>query len=104
MLQTGVFSRKETERIIRYACETASDLGKTLTSISKANALNYSMVFWDRVFEEVSQEYPHVETASYLVDAAALTPDLGGTSSTIEVGDAIVELIESNYVSRRISS
>ena len=103
VLQTGVFSRKGTERIIRYAFETASDLGKTLTSISKANALNYSMVFWDQVFEEVSQEYPHVETASYLVDAAALTPDVGGTFSTIEVGDAVVELIESKYVSRRIS-
>ncbi|PID20175.1 tartrate dehydrogenase, partial [Sporosarcina sp. P3] len=72
VLQTGVFSRKGTERIIRYAFETASALGKTLTSISKANALNYSMVFWDQVFEEVSQEYPHVETASYLVDAAAM--------------------------------
>lgn len=72
VLQTGVFSRKGTERIIRYAFETASGLGKTLTSISKANALNYSMVFWDQVFEEVSLEYPHVETASYLVDAAAM--------------------------------
>lgn len=30
------------------------------------------MVFWDQVFEEVSREYPEVETASYLVDAAAM--------------------------------
>ncbi|SDM73541.1 tartrate dehydrogenase/decarboxylase / D-malate dehydrogenase [Fictibacillus solisalsi] len=72
VLQNSVFSRKGTERIIRYAFERAKKDGKSLTSISKANALNYSMVFWDQVFEEVSAEYPEVETASYLVDAAAM--------------------------------
>ncbi|GIN90002.1 tartrate dehydrogenase [Siminovitchia terrae] len=72
VLQTGVFSRKGTERIIRYAFETAKEAGKTVTSISKANALNYSMVFWDEVFEEVSKEYPEIQTYSYLVDAAAM--------------------------------
>ncbi|GAA3333189.1 hypothetical protein GCM10020331_096280 [Ectobacillus funiculus] len=39
------FSRKGTERIIRYAYETARHMNKSLTSISKGNALNYSMVF-----------------------------------------------------------
>ncbi|MBI0581054.1 tartrate dehydrogenase [Neobacillus cucumis] len=72
VLQTGVFSRKGTERVIRYAFETARKEGKSLTSISKGNALNYSMVFWDQIFEEVSREYPGVKTASYLVDAAAM--------------------------------
>jgi tartrate dehydrogenase/decarboxylase/D-malate dehydrogenase len=72
VLQNGVFSRKGTERIIRYAFETAKKEGKSLTSISKGNALNYSMVFWDQIFEEVSTEYPEVKTASYLVDAAAM--------------------------------
>ncbi|WP_100397783.1 tartrate dehydrogenase [Bacillus sp. FJAT-44742] len=72
VLQTGVFSRKGTERIIRHAFEIAKESGKSLTSISKGNALNYSMVFWDEVFEEVSQDYPEVTTYSYLVDAAAM--------------------------------
>ena len=72
VLQTGVFSRKGTQRIIRYAYEEAARLGKTLTSISKGNALNYSMVFWDQVFEEIGKEYPQVETHSYLVDAASM--------------------------------
>src|SRR5690625_3662391 len=72
VLQTGVFSRKGTERIIRYAYEEARKQNKTLTSISKGNALNYSMVFWDEVFEDVGREYPDVETYSYLVDAASL--------------------------------
>lgn len=72
VLQTSVFSRKGTERVIRYAYDTARKLGKSLTSISKGNALNYSMVFWDQVFEEVGQEYPDVKTYSYLVDAACM--------------------------------
>mgnify|MGYP000635542915 FL=1 len=72
ILQTGVFSRKGVERVIRYAYEVAKKEGKTLSSISKANALNYSMVFWDEVFTEIGKEYPEVKTYSYLVDAAAM--------------------------------
>jgi tartrate dehydrogenase/decarboxylase / D-malate dehydrogenase len=72
VLQTGVFSRLGVERIIRYAFEEARKQGKSLTSVSKGNALNYSMVFWDQVFEEVAKEYPDVQTYSYLVDAAAI--------------------------------
>lgn len=72
VLQTGVFSRKGTERIIRYAYELARKEKRSLTSISKANALNYSMVFWDEVFTEIGKEYPDVKTYSYLVDAAAM--------------------------------
>ena len=72
VIQDGVFSRKGCERVIRYAYELAKAQGKTLTSISKANALNYSMVFWDQIFEEVGREYPEVKTYSYLVDAASM--------------------------------
>lgn len=72
VIQDGVFSRFGCERIIRYAYELARKEGKTLTSISKGNALNYSMVFWDQIFEEISSEYPDVKTASYLVDAASM--------------------------------
>lgn len=72
VLQEGVFSRHGCERIIRYAYELARKQGKTLTSVSKGNALNYSMVFWDQIFQEVGQEYPDVKTQSYLVDAASM--------------------------------
>ena len=72
VIQDGVFSRAGCERIMRYAYELARKEKKTLTSISKANALNYSMVFWDQIFKEVGQEYPDVETHSYLVDAASM--------------------------------
>ena len=72
VIQNGVFSRKGCERIIRYAYELAKKENKTLTSISKANALNYSMVFWDQIFAEVGKDYPEVKTYSYLVDAASM--------------------------------
>ena len=72
VIQNGVFSRHGCERIIRYAYELARSEGKTLTSISKGNALNYSMVFWDQIFREVGAEYPDVKTYSYLVDAASM--------------------------------
>ena len=72
VIQDGVFSRHGCERIIRYAFEVARQQKRSLTSISKANALNYSMVFWDQIFAEVSKEYPDVPTHSYLVDAASM--------------------------------
>lgn len=72
VIQDGVFSRHGCERVIRYAYELARKEKKTLTSISKGNALNYSMVFWDQIFAEVGKEYPDVETHSLLVDAAAM--------------------------------
>ena len=71
-LQTGVFSRKGCERIMRYAYELARREHKSLTSISKGNALGYSMVFWDEIFAELSKEYPDVETHKLLVDAASM--------------------------------
>ncbi len=72
VIQDGVFSRHGCERIIRYAFEVARAQKRSLTSISKANALNYSMVFWDQIFAEVAKEYPDVQTHSYLVDAASM--------------------------------
>ncbi len=72
VIQDSVFSRKGCERVIRYAYELARKEKKTLTSVSKGNALNYSMVFWDQVFAEIGKEYPDVETHSLLVDAASM--------------------------------
>ncbi len=72
VIQDGVFSRKGCERVIRYAYDLARKEGKTLTSISKGNALNYSMVFWDQILKEVGEDYPDVKTYSLLVDAASM--------------------------------
>ena len=71
-LQTSVFSRHGCERVIRYAYELARREKRSLTSISKGNALRYSMVFWDEIFAEIGKEYPDVEIHSLLVDAASM--------------------------------
>jgi len=72
VIQNGVFSRMGCERVMRYAFDLARKEKKSLTSVSKGNALNYSMVFWDQIFRELSIEYPDVETHTVLVDAASM--------------------------------
>lgn len=69
--QIGVFTRKGCERIMRYAFELGRKKGWSVTSVSKGNALNYSMVLWDQIFHEMAARYPDVSTQEYLVDAAA---------------------------------
>ncbi len=71
-VQESVYTRKGTERIIRYAFDQARHRPrKRLASVTKSNAMQYGMVMWDEIFAEVAREYPDVQTAKYLVDAAA---------------------------------
>jgi len=63
-LQTSVFSRRGTERVVRWAFELARREGRTVTQ--------YSGVLWDEVFDEVAAGYPDVEPHRLLVDAAAM--------------------------------
>jgi tartrate dehydrogenase/decarboxylase / D-malate dehydrogenase len=71
-LQTAVFSRRGVERAIRWSFELARREGRSVTSVSKGNALQYSGVLWDEVFAVVRAEYPDVEARELLVDAAAM--------------------------------
>jgi tartrate dehydrogenase/decarboxylase / D-malate dehydrogenase len=71
-LQTAVFSRRGVERAIRWSFELARREGRSVTSVSKGNALQYSGVLWDEVFAGVRAEYPDVEASELLVDAAAM--------------------------------
>jgi len=73
-IQTSVFTRRGVERIVRYAFELARKRNrkKRVASITKSNAQGFSMVLWDRTFQEVAAEYPDIETESLLVDAAAM--------------------------------
>lgn len=72
VIQNAVFSRLNTERTMRYAFELAERENKKLTNISKGNALNYSMVFWDSIFEKLKAEFPSVQTETLMVDAASM--------------------------------
>ena len=71
--QGSVNTRKGAERCIRYAFELArSRTRKHLTLVHKTNVLTFSGDLWDRTFQEVSSEYPDVETAYNHIDAACI--------------------------------
>jgi len=74
VMQTNVFTRRGTERIIRAAFEHCVKRNKKnlVTSVTKSNAQTFGMVFWDEVFEAVAAEYPQIQTESLLVDRVAM--------------------------------
>ena len=70
--QTGIFTRRGIERIVRYGFEVArSRPRKLLASATKSNALQHSMVLWDEVVASIQREYPDVTLRKYHVDALA---------------------------------
>ncbi|QJW96164.1 tartrate dehydrogenase [Frigoriglobus tundricola] len=72
-VQTGVFTWKGCERILRAAFEAARKRPrKKLTSITKSNAQVYGLGLWDDVFHAVRKDYTDVDSGSLLVDAAAM--------------------------------
>ena len=70
-LQTSVYTRRATERILRYAFEQARRRRGRLAHITKSNALQHTAVFWDEVADAVGREYPDVQVWKLHVDAAA---------------------------------
>jgi 3-isopropylmalate dehydrogenase len=72
--QVAIYTRKGTERIIRYAFEFASARGKErkVTLVDKSNVLTYGHDLWQRVFREVAAEYPEVRVDRAYVDAACM--------------------------------
>ena len=71
-IQTSVFTRTGVERVARYGFELARTRRKRVTNVTKSNAMRPSLVFWDKVFGEVSQDYPDVEYETLYVDAATM--------------------------------
>ena len=71
--QVSVNSRFAIERCVRYAFDLAATRPRShLTLCGKTNVLTYAWDLWARVFDEVSADYPSVETAYAHVDAACL--------------------------------
>ena len=70
--QTGLFTRRGIDRVVRYACELAmARPRKLLASATKSNALQHSMVLWDEVVDEVARDFPALTIRKYHVDALA---------------------------------
>jgi len=73
-VQSGIFTRRGCERVIKHAFELARrrDKDRRVTSVTKSNALGYGMLVWDRAFDRIAENYPDIETQSLLVDAACM--------------------------------
>jgi 3-isopropylmalate dehydrogenase len=72
-VQEDVNTRKGVERIIRYAFEYARqhNLGRVCMS-DKSNALTFGHELWLRVFSQVKDEYPDIESRHLYIDALAM--------------------------------
>src|ERR1700730_3837179 len=72
-VQEDVNSRKGVERIIRYAFQYARhhNLGRVCMS-DKSNALTFGHELWLRVFSQVKDEYPDIESRHLYIDALAM--------------------------------
>ncbi len=72
-VQEAVYTRMGVERCVRYAFELARTRArKALTMVDKANVLTYGHSLWQRVFAEVGEEYPDIETDHAYVDACCM--------------------------------
>jgi tartrate dehydrogenase/decarboxylase / D-malate dehydrogenase len=73
-IQSSLFIRKNTEKVMDYAFNLSQSRNKykKVTSVTKSNALNYSRVFWDKIFNEKAKEYKDINTESYHVDAMSM--------------------------------
>jgi tartrate dehydrogenase/decarboxylase/D-malate dehydrogenase len=83
VVQSSIFTRKNTEKVMKWAFEIAESRGperrkrgrkaaQKVTSATKSNALNYSMVFWDECFAEVASSFPDVSIEQFHVDALSM--------------------------------
>jgi tartrate dehydrogenase/decarboxylase/D-malate dehydrogenase len=72
VIQEAVFTRRGTDRILRYAFDLATRLGRPhVTSATKSNGIWFSMPFWDERFAAVAQDYPAIRTDQYHIDILA---------------------------------
>jgi 3-isopropylmalate dehydrogenase len=78
-IQEDVNTRKGVERVIRYAFEYCKAHKKAdgsprsrVLMTDKANVMTYAHGLWQRVFKEVSREYPQLKAEHMYVDALCM--------------------------------
>lgn len=99
-VQQAVYTRKGTERCIRWAFEYTRQRNspkKTLTLVAKTNVLTFGHDLWWRTFQDVAREYPDVKTDYNHVDACCMwmvkNPDAYDVIVTTNMsGDIITDL------------
>ena len=69
VVQQSVFTRRGTDRVLKYAFELANDReARHLTSATKSNGIVHSMPYWDSRVVEMAKHYPEVEVDQYHID------------------------------------
>jgi tartrate dehydrogenase/decarboxylase / D-malate dehydrogenase len=67
--QVAVFTRRGTDRIMRYAFELAARLDRPhVSSATKSNGIYHSMPYWDERFDAIARDYPAVRTDRHHID------------------------------------
>ena len=68
-----IITREAEERIINYAFQYAKDNNRTkVTAVHKANVLKKTDGLFKKIFYEVAEKYPDIDTEDFYVDATAM--------------------------------
>ena len=71
-VQESINTRHGVERIVRFAFGVAANRRRKLTLVHKTNVLTFAGDLYQRVVNEVAEEFPEVETDYVHVDAACI--------------------------------
>jgi tartrate dehydrogenase/decarboxylase/D-malate dehydrogenase len=72
VMQQAIFSRRGTDRIMKYAFELAKTRKKHVTSCTKSNGISITMPYWDERFAEMGKKYPDIKKDQYHVDGLTI--------------------------------
>jgi tartrate dehydrogenase/decarboxylase/D-malate dehydrogenase len=67
-MQQAVFTRRGTDRILRFAFNLARERRGKVTSATKSNGIVHTMPFWDERFAAIAKGYSDVTTDQYHID------------------------------------
>jgi tartrate dehydrogenase/decarboxylase/D-malate dehydrogenase len=68
-MQQTTFTRRGTDRIMRFAFELARKGSKKhVTSATKSNGISITMPYWDERFREMAARYPGIRADQYHID------------------------------------
>lgn len=72
VVQQTVFTRRGTDRILRYAFELARKRTRRhVTSATKSNGIKHTMPYWDERFTAMAANYPEVTVDQFHIDILA---------------------------------
>jgi 3-isopropylmalate dehydrogenase len=72
-MQEDINTRKGVERVLRFAFDYARQHGRKEVLMSdKSNVMTYAGGLWQRVFKQVAQQYPDIQTRHMYVDTLCL--------------------------------